>query len=219
MNPEIRIIQTADGAEPWTYEALERLQDRVAERVLAGGQGALIFSELEPVVTLGKRTDRERDLKEEPASFDRLGIGLRDVRRGGLATWHGPGQWVMFAVDRLERLCGDPRGVRRAVTALLETAAEVAERYVRGAEVRWGDETGVWCASGKLASVGVQIRDGVLLHGLALNVRRMPESFYGIRLCGLDAQPAYLSDAVPEVEFAQVREELERAILRRFWKG
>src|SRR5690242_283423 len=108
-------------ARPWTYALLDARQREIAARVSAGGPGALLLSEVAPVITVGRRT---------PAG-DVSGLGSRDsgarvafgsevypVDRGGLATWHGPGQWVLFAVDRLERWVGDPRGVRKMVCAL-----------------------------------------------------------------------------------------------------
>ena len=93
-----------------------------------------------------------------PDELAKRGIAYYPADRGGLATYHGPGQWVVFAVDALETLTGDPRGVRKAVTKLLEAACAVARRYERDSEIRWGAETGVWSPRGKLASVGVAHR-------------------------------------------------------------
>jgi lipoate-protein ligase B len=164
-------------------------------------------------------------------AYRERGIELLAVDRGGLATWHGPGQWVAFAVDRLDRLTGDSRGVRRAVEGLLDAAAGVARRYAPGVELRWGAETGLWLPGrGKLASVGVHVERGVLLHGLSLNVQRSPGSFLGLRACGLDAQPAFLagdagvgcSDGGGDgggTTFEKVGAELQEALLARFWRA
>gem|GEM_PF-4779765 len=153
--------------------------------VVAGGEGAILLSELAPVVTLGRRTPSSELLVNRPA-LKRGGIDILDVDRGGLATWHGPGQWVAFVVDSLERLTGDARGVRRAVDGLLDSALAVSRRHGIEAAKREGAELGLWTSRGKLASVGVQISGGVLLHGIALNCFRTPTSFAGIRPCGLD---------------------------------
>jgi lipoate-protein ligase B len=217
VNPEIQTFKHQADA-PWTYGALEQHQDQIAGRALTGGPGALLFSELAPIITLGRRTDLARDLPQGEAG---LSAPVLEVKRGGLATWHGPGQWVAFAVDRLEVLCGDPRGVRKAVQGLLEAACETALLYEPEAQIRWDAETGVWSPRGKLASVGVHIRQGVLLHGLALNVVRTPASFAGIRLCGLDAAPDFLADSAQRrgipLDFDRVRDELEASLLSRFW--
>lgn len=168
---------------------LDVRQREILARVNAGGEGAILISEVAPVITLGRRGHSDT---LDPA----LSPEILPTDRGGLATWHGPGQIVLFAVDHLERLTGDPRGVRKAVLELLDVARQVALKYDPTVECRDGAMAGLWCARGKLASVGVHIENRVLLHGLSLNVLRTPESFRGLsRPCGLDAQVAYLAEA------------------------
>lgn len=229
--PEVEVRRHTRQAL-WTYAALDQRQREVADRVRldSDAPGALLLSEVAPVITLGRRTVSADLLMDEEAYRER-GIELLAVDRGGLATWHGPGQWVAFAVDRLDRLTGDSRGVRRAVEGLMDAAAGVARRYAPGVELRWGAETGLWLpGSGKLASVGVHVERGVLLHGLSLNVQRFPGSFLGLRACGLDAQPAFLagdagvgcSDGGGDgggTTFEKVGAELQEALLARFWRA
>ena len=183
--------------------------------------GALLLSEVAPVITLGRRASRTELLLPEGILHER-GIEVLQTDRGGLATYHGPGQWVLFAVDRLERLTGDTRGVRRAVEGLLGIARRVAQTYDPKAEIRGGAETGVWSPSGKLASVGVHIEKGVLLHGLSLNCFRTETSFLGIRPCGLDAVADYLfngiSEAAREMEFQRVCDQLVLETSSTFWR-
>ena len=184
---------------PWTYAALDRRQREIAgELGKAGGvenaRGALLLSELSPVVTLGRRTPGS-DLLLDARELAARGISLERVDRGGLATYHGPGQWVVFPVERLERLTGDPRGVRKAVEGLLEAMLRICRAYEPKAEIRSGAETGVWSPRGKLGAVGVHVERGVLLHGLALNAFRTPESFAGIRPCGLEPRVDFLLEA------------------------
>ena len=67
-------------------------------RVEAGGQDEVLLLEHEAVVTLGKRGgDWDR------ARLERLGTPVVQTDRGGLATWHGPGQLVALAAAGLER--------------------------------------------------------------------------------------------------------------------
>src|SRR5262249_40919581 len=121
---EIEVRRHRDGSAVWTYSDLDRRQREVAERVRHGGPGALLLSELAPVITVGRRT-ASSDLLLSAEALGRLGVQKLAVDRGGFATYHGPGQWVLFAVDRLERLTGDRRGVRKAVEGLLGIALEV----------------------------------------------------------------------------------------------
>ena len=202
----------------WTYQQLDRHQREVAERVRAGEPGRLILSELAPVITYGPRTpDSDFGLGRE--EYERRGVEILKTDRGGLATYHGPGQWVVFPTDSLERLTGSPRGVRKAVDLLLNLALRVAHIYRSDAEIRDGKELGVWLPEGKLASVGIRIERGVLLHGLALNGYPTPTSFLGIRPCGLDAQPAFLlgSRAAGPGRHKEF-EELGQALMTEFLK-
>lgn len=177
--------------EPWTYEALDFRQREIAEEVRLGQPGALLLSEVAPVITLGRRTERS-DIYAPLDLLKQRGIELYPTDRGGLATYHGPGQWVVFAVDHLESLTGDSRGIRLAIEALLEIAREVASLYQNHVEIRSGAELGVWTPRGKVASVGVHVERRILLHGLAINGFRTPQSFFGLRPCGLDAPVDFL---------------------------
>ena len=95
------------ATDPWTYELLNLRQREIGKRVLEGAPGALLMSELAPVITSGRRTPKS-DLLMTDVALERLGIAHIETDRGGFATYHGPGQWVLFPVDRLDRLTGDP---------------------------------------------------------------------------------------------------------------
>lgn len=219
---------------PWTYARLDARQREIAARVRPASEpdspdsrdapqspatqpGAFLLSEVAPVITFGRRAGHA-ELLLPPADLARNGIELYETDRGGLATYHGPGQWVFFAVDRLERLTGDRRGVRKAVESLLETALQTARHYEPRAEIRAGTETGVWSSRGKLAAVGVQIEHGVLLHGLSLNGFRTETSFRGLRPCGLDAPVDFLlgEERGPQ-GFKELGERLIEVATRHFY--
>lgn len=200
------LIHRHTSSQPWTYAQLDELQRQVADRVRAGGPGALILSEVAPVITVGRRTPAE-DLHEGRAP--RL-----TVSRGGLATYHGPGQWVAFAVDRLENLTGDRRGVRKMVDALLAAAAEVGRAYRTDVHTGEGAELGVWSEFGKFAAVGIHVTDGVVQHGLSLNGFRTRESFQGLRPCGLDRPVDFL--LANEQGFEALGQSLVHALTAQF---
>lgn len=204
---------------PWTYALLDRRQREIARGVReAGGRGGrLLLSEVAPVITMGRRT-APGDLLISRELLARQGVEVHATDRGGLATFHGPGQWVLFAVDGLEALTGDRRGVRKAVTALLEIALEVGATYDPSAHVREGPEMGVWTKRGKFAAVGVHIEEGVLLHGLAVNGFRTVQSFVGLRPCGLDAPVDFLLEGRDGAAgFEELGRRLAKAALRKLW--
>lgn len=209
--------------QPWTYDLLNQRQRKIAEDIRAGGRGVLLLSELAPVITVGRRTP-ETDLLLDSAALKKLGVDRIETDRGGLATYHGPGQWVLFPVERLETLTGDPRGVKRAVELLLSVAQSTAESFGISTEIREGAELGVWSKKGKLAAVGVHVEDGILQHGLSFNVYRTPQSFVGLKPCGLDLAVDYLSTTATmattpdESLFEQVKETLIETALRTLWR-
>ncbi len=194
-------------------EWLARLLDEDARE-----DGVFILSEVAPVITFGKRASC-KDLLLSESEFEKRGIELYETSRGGMATYHGPGQWVLFPVARLQRLTGNSRGVRHAVDSLLEIALRVAKKYRPDARIHTGDQLGVWTRRGrKLASIGIQVSRGVLLHGLSLNVFRTPESFFGIRPCGLDAQVDFLLESSSETSLEMPSPERQSQNLITFEK-
>lgn len=204
--------------QPWRYSDLDRLQREIATglRENEGASGAVVFSEVAPVITFGQRAKTEEELRFAPEFFKERGIELTPTDRGGLATYHGPGQWVVFVVERLDRLTGDAKGVRKAVCGLLQAACATARRFDVPAEVREGRELGVWTPKGKLAAVGVRVREGILQHGLALNVFPTEHSFLGLRPCGLEAAVDFLYESGHEERFLATREALSEELKRVF---
>lgn len=199
--------------EPWTYALLDKRQREIAAEVRQGAPGRLLLSEVAPVITLGRRATRAELTLAEPM-LKAKGIEVYPTDRGGLATYHGPGQWVLFVVDSLERLTGDPRGVKQAVQGLLESLLETARIYDAPAEIRGGLETGVWTKRGKVGAVGVHVEEGVLLHGLSLNGFKTETSFLGLKPCGLEAPVDFLLKG--ESEFERLGEQLKASVQKRF---
>jgi lipoyl(octanoyl) transferase len=205
-------IRRHSPESPWTYETLLLRQEEVYQDVLLGKPGRILLSEVAPVITLGRRSEAS-DL----SPFNQT-VTL-PVLRGGKATYHGPGQWVLFVVESLEKLTGDRRGVRKAVMGLLEVGKKTTQALGVSAQVRVGCEAGIWSESGKkLGSVGVQIKDGVLLHGLSLNIYPTRESFLGLsRPCGLDVKPGFISETASETLMEGAASALTQAVELQFF--
>lgn len=204
---QLRRHGSAQGA--WTYEQADALQREHANRLRDDDSTSplLLISEFAPTITFGKRSP-ESDFLLGRDQISKNGIDLYAVDRGGLATYHGPGQWVVFYVDRVERVAGDSKKARAAVDFLLERALRVVKRYRKTAEIRSGDALGVWTDAGKVAAVGIRISKGVLLHGVSINGFRTDQSFYGIRPCGLDQPVDFLLKSHDEEAFLKIGEEI-----------
>lgn len=157
------------------YEDAHTEQQRLVERRLAGEIGdTLVLTEHEPVVTVGRGADR--------AQLAAVGLPLVEVERGGEATYHGPGQLVVYPIFALPE---ERRDLHRYLRDLEEVVIRcLAEVEVQG--VRRPGLTGVWIGDSKVASVGVAVRRWVTWHGFALNVHTELSSFQRFRPCGLD---------------------------------
>jgi lipoate-protein ligase B len=161
-------------------------QERAHADVLAGGEERVFFVEHPPVITLGRRPGLERNLVASAEQLERLGVELVQSDRGGDITFHGPGQLVAYPIVRLidhGLLVG--AYVRKLQEAVIATLAElgVAAQRDPGA-------VGVWtptetAALAKICAIGVRIRRGVSMHGIALNVTTDLSYFDLIVPCGL----------------------------------
>ncbi|MGQ9525985.1 MAG: lipoyl(octanoyl) transferase LipB [Armatimonadota bacterium] len=161
-------------------EAL-RLQEEVLQAVADGAAPeALILLEHPPVYTVGRSSASEKHLLVPEHSLSTHAEVYR-VGRGGDVTFHGPGQLVGYPVMDL-RLRGRDvhRYVRQLEEVLIATLADFGVRAQRRPGM-----TGVWVAGEKIASIGVQVRRGVTMHGFALNVSTDLSYFSLIIPCGI----------------------------------
>ncbi len=195
---------------PFRFTDLLKLQDEVLESLRPGRERAILFSELAPTLTLGAR---QIHLGDERTEFLKtLPIEVVAGERGGNETWHGPGQWVGFVLAPLLEFSGHERGVRAAVMKMLSLLEPVAKIYLPDAAIEDGSRLGIWSSQGKVASIGIKIRDGYTSSGFALNCVPNPAAFLGIDPCGIaSARPDFLfRDAIKpetwEEEFQRIPE-------------
>ena len=77
------------------------LQDElVAARLREDIPDTLLLLEHPPVITLGRRATLE-DVFLPEAALKQRGIALERATRGGLVTYHGPGQLVGYPIVKL----------------------------------------------------------------------------------------------------------------------
>lgn len=210
MTKWISEVRRTRPGQPWTYAELDQHQQILKDKVARGFPPRVLLSEVEPVVTLGRR---EQFLGPKPPSS----LPVYIANRGGYETYHGPGQWVLFVIAKMETWTGSRTAVRSAIHELLKVGFEAASHYRSDIELKI-DPAGLWVPEGKLASVGIAVRDGVIQHGLALNVFTPTGSstrFGGISPCGLATQPAYLFSSPSEIEFQEVGYRLVKHALDR----
>ena len=130
-----------------------------------GGSDSCLALEHPPTITLGRRATRA-DLHVPEALLAVQGITCVVTERGGGATYHGPGQLVLYPIVAL---AARGLGVAGFVWTLEQIMIEIAAAFgVRADRDPRGH--GVWAAGGKLGAVGIRVREGISMHGLALNV-------------------------------------------------
>ncbi len=166
------------------YERSLALQAALWSARRAGGPDVCLALEHPPTITLGRRATLEH-LRVGAEELARRGVGCHAIERGGAATYHAPGQLVLYPIVALaERGLGVRRFVELLEAVMIDVAAAVgvdARRDPRG--------HGVWTDRGKLGAVGIRVRDGVSMHGLALNVDVDLSGYALITPCGLPNLP------------------------------
>ena len=163
------------------YAAAVRLQDELVEQRLHDQiPDTLLLLEHPPVITLGRRATLD-DVYLSEGQLAARGIQLERATRGGLVTYHGPGQLVGYPIVRLRaRGLSVPCYVRSLELGVIDALAELdIEAGIREQHV------GVWTAQGKIAAIGVAQRHGISLHGFAVNLQPDLSHFQLINPCGI----------------------------------
>lgn len=148
----------------------------------------LLVIEHDPVITTGRRTE-----PHEIAFALTTDVPVVDTERGGKATYHGPGQIVLYPIFDLQDHGGD---VKRYVRMLEQSMIDALGAL--GLEGRrMPDYPGVWVDGRKIGSIGVRVAKWVSFHGLALNVTCDLAPFGWFTPCG-----------IPDVEMTSIEREL-----------
>ncbi len=209
----IRILAAAEV----DYEAARAWQIATAAEVRAAREApsgrpveALALIEHASVYTMGARGGRATLRLPQEA----LPAPLVDTDRGGDITWHGPGQLVAYPIlDLRRRGLGAAEYIEALEGALLDTLAAfgIAGELTEG-------RRGVWIGNEKIAALGISVRGGVSMHGVALNVCPDLGWFDAIVPCGLeDAGVTSMSRALGRtVRVAEARKAMLHAFARRF---
>lgn len=170
--------------------------------------GLLLLSH-PPVYTLGQGASLEH-LRFDPSD---PAYALHRVERGGEVTYHGPGQWVGYALMNLRRYQQDLHWYLRQLEAVV--IATLAEFGLKGERLE--GLTGVWVEDCKVAAIGIRATRWITWHGFALNVNPDMRAFAAIVPCGLrDQSVGCLADFIPHVCMSQVEPVLAAAFAAQF---
>ncbi len=169
-------IDLIDYERAWDFQ-----RELLASKLTSDLPDILILLEHNPVITLGRRGNRQY-IRASPEALKVEGINIYHVERGGEVTYHGPGQIVGYPILNL-------RNWRRDISWYIFNLEEVLIRTLRdfGIEgTRNRLNRGAWVGDFKIGSIGVAISRWVTYHGFSLNVSPNMDHYSLITPCGLD---------------------------------
>lgn len=178
-------IEVLDSGSLAYAEGLN-LQNKIHSQVLNGDkQHTLILCEHKHVYTFGKSADKNNLLinKEFLKAID---AEVYETDRGGDITYHGPGQLVGYPIIHLSK---HNIGVRQYVelleSALIDSLANFGIKAYQIPKL-----VGIWVGEKdevkrKIGAIGIRIKNGVSMHGFALNVNTDLSYFNHIVPCGI----------------------------------
>lgn len=163
-----------------SYAEAMRLMDNLhAKRVRQEIPDTLLVLEHEPVISKGRRLQgvsipNEQKILEQ-------GIVVHQTDRGGLLTYHGPGQLVFYFIFEVARYFD---GVSAMVSGVETVVLEYLRQLGVMAEVK-KEHPGIWVGVHKIGSVGFRVSEGVTKHGVSLNVNNELSVYNLFDPCGL----------------------------------
>ena len=198
------------------YNDAWQVQCQTHENLLnSQGFGEILLVEHTPVITLSHCKSVPGHLLADHEKLTQLGIDVQPTNRGGDITYHGPGQLVAYPIVRFK-----PFGL--TVSSYMRLLEEVVIRTLAAFNItgnRESGKTGVWVQrvqgqeTEKICAMGVRVKRGISLHGLALNIDPDMSHFDCIVPCGIADRSVTslkqcLGESCPSMQ--QVKDELVR---------
>ena len=212
-------------------EAWDLQKELVEKRTQGLIPDTLVFCEHNPVITLGRGAQRG------DAPFLNAGeIPILNIERGGLSTYHGPGQFVAYPIFQLARK--STSWSRAGVVNLIRSMEDwmigvLAEQGLESKAIC--EKTGVWVTAKtpylmekesssfaaapserKIASIGIAVKRWVSYHGLAMNFDTGLDPWKAIKPCGFQAN--VMTDLQMETGLSYSYDKVKVMMLDKFWK-
>src|SRR3990172_3577796 len=159
-------------------EAWELQKSLLNARMSNAVEDCLILLQHPPTFTFGRRY-KEDNLITNKEYYGSLGFAVYKTDRGGLATYHGPGQVVGYPIIKISSYTKDYyQYLRMLEDVMIRTQIDfgIAARRNEG-------YTGVWVDNAKIGFIGVRMSFGYAMHGFSLNVNNDVSPFNHITPC------------------------------------
>lgn len=181
----IKPLVTVVRAGRLSYTAGLRLQDQLAKQKVSDFtefRNFLLLLEHDPVYTIGIRT--KGYTAEDADRLRKLGAEFHRTDRGGLITFHGPGQLVAYPILNLRQF---QPSIRWYVGTLEQTVIETCRKMgIPNASTT--KDTGIWVGDQKICAIGVHGSRYVTTHGIGLNCSTDLKWFDHIVPCGIEGK-------------------------------
>ena len=207
---KIKIIDAGVARFADILEQQHRLRD---ERQRGEIPDTVLIVEHKPVITLGARQSANKLL----VSRDELAqkqIDVVEIRRGGGATAHNPGQLVFYPILNLQEL---RLGINEYIRELEAIGIELLEQLGVKSQRRKGFP-GLWVNDKKIASIGVRVSKAVTCHGMAINMQNDLSIFDYIVPCGLEnvRMTSVFNETGKKCSMQEAKDRLSRLLVRHF---
>ncbi len=186
------------------YDLAQELQKTFCFRRSYGDiVDTLLFMEHNHIYTMGSGT-KPLDMKNIDRKDSR--IPIRKTDRGGGATYHGPGQLVVYPILKLDHDISAEKYLRLLEDVIIATLDEFGIFSKRKKSM-----TGVWQSNKKIASIGVKVVQGVTKHGFSINASCDLSFFDGINACGFDRPAISMAEIFGcKINMASLKTSVER---------
>lgn len=159
--------------------AMKIMADFHAKRCRNECPDTLLVLQHTPVITKGRRL-HDQEIPFHPKIHE-MGVEIRNADRGGLLTYHGPGQIVIYFIVKFsDYFTGSLDMVKTIELGLIDFLKDngIDSHIV-------SEHPGIWVGEKKVCSIGLRVTDGVTSNGIALNVCNDMEVFRLFDPCGM----------------------------------
>ncbi|CAF1023505.1 unnamed protein product [Adineta ricciae] len=209
------VVQLIKCKKLVSYAYGQSLQSHYIQRLAIGrGSPTLLLLQFEPVYTCGLRRSSSIITSTDVDRLRSLGADFHETDRGGLLTFHGPGQLVAYPVLPLQH----PQlrlALRTYISHLEQTLVDTCGEILGHTRIYSGIDTGksvsyagAWVDNQrKVAFMGIRYSRGITSHGVSINCSINMNWFDHIVPCGFDRrQITSLTDEIPDKKMMTVEE-------------
>ena len=180
------------------YQPALEIQKRLVENHLnstSKNLDVVLLVEHDPVYTVGIREKTYDSFRE---NLESKGAEFHRTDRGGLITFHGPGQLVVYPILNLKHAPFEP-SVRWYVCRLESTVIDLCKSYY-DLPAKRTEHTGIWVGDNKIAALGIHNRRRIVSHGIALNCNTDLKWYDHIVPCGIADPSKWVTSLTKETK-------------------